>query len=243
MSTRDRNLLVGMLVVALLGAFWFLALGPRREEAATLAEQVAAAQMQRDSATQQAALAQQAQDAFDEDYAAVAELGKAVPDEDDTASLLYQLQDAAGKSRVSLEALTTSGTNGAPAGNAAAANPAAPGAAAGPAGAGTLQFDLAFTGSYRDLQRLLERLQDFTRIDGERIRVGGRLLSIDGFTLATDPVRGVVKAQVTAKAYMVAPAVAAPATPAAPAAPATAPPPATASAAPPTSSAAVVAGG
>ena len=233
MSTRDRNLLVGIVMMALLGAFWFLALAPRRDEAATLAEQVAAAELQRDSAAQQAAIAKNAQDAYDEDYAAVAELGKAVPDEDDTASLLYQLQDAAGKSRVSLEALTAAGANGAP--------PA--GAAAGPAGAGALQFDLAFTGSYRDLQRFLARLQDFTRIDGEQIRVAGRLLSIDGFNLSTDPLRGVVRAQVTAKAYMLAPTAAPPAAPADPAAPATAPSPATASVAPPTTSAAVVVGG
>ena len=60
MTTRDRNVLVGMAMLVLIGAFWFMALSPRRKEAADIRSKVEAAQTQRDDAAQQAAVAQTA---------------------------------------------------------------------------------------------------------------------------------------------------------------------------------------
>lgn len=234
MSARDRNLLTAVVVLAVLGAFWLLALGPRREQAGTLAAQVAATQLERDQLAQQAATAQSTQQRYDDDFAVVARLGKAVPQTDDSAALLYQLQDAAGDAKVELEALTATGAAALPAG--AAASTPTPVAAP----ATTQQFDLTFTGTYPALQRFLARVQSFTRVRGDRVEVSGRLLTVDGFSLKVDPVGGRVVADVKATTYLAAPA--APAVPATPAAsPAPAPAPTTA-AAPPVP-AAVVAGG
>lgn len=241
MSTRDRNMLVGIALLLILGAFWMLALAPRRAASADLASQVAAAQQQRDDAAAQSAIARTAQENFKADYAVVAKLGKAVPAQDDTASLLYQLQDVAGRSRVEMRSIAPAGANGAPAGNAAAAGAAAPGTVPGPAGATAVSLSLSFAGSYRDLQRFVQRVQNFTSIKGDRIRVSGRLLSIDGIKLATEPLTRRISAEITATAYIAAPPVAATTTPVAGADPAV-PAPQTAAVPAPTP-AAVVAGG
>lgn len=241
MSTRDRNMLVGIALLLILGAFWMLALSPRRSASADLATQVAAAQQQRDDAVAQSVIAKTAQEDFKADYAAVAKLGKAVPAQDDMASLLYQLQDVAGRSRVEMRSIAPAGANGAPAGNAAAAGAAAPGTVPGPAGATAVTLSLSFAGTYRDLQRFVRRVQSFTSIKGDRIRVSGRLLSIDGIKLATEPLTKRITAEVSATAYIATPPVAATTTPAAGTDPA-APAPQTA-AVPALAPAAVVAGG
>jgi hypothetical protein len=90
-TSRDR--IVGLVVgaVALLGAFWFLALSPKRKDAADLSAKITQAQQRLDTARQSVATATAARKRYDVDYAAVAKLGKAVPADDDVASLVYQL--------------------------------------------------------------------------------------------------------------------------------------------------------
>lgn len=235
MTTRDRTVLIAVAMLLVLGAFWVLGVSPRRGAASAVAGQVAAARTQRDGAVRQAALARAAQRRYDADYAAVARLGKAVPADEATAALLFGLQQAAGRSRVRLDSIAPAGANGAPAGDATAAG-AAPTAVPGPAGATAMKLDLTFSGTYRDLQRFLARVQRFTTVRGDRVRVTGRLLSIDGFAFALQPATRTIKASVSATAYsLAAPA----ATPAAASAAGT-PPPAAASApaTPPTASAA-----
>lgn len=64
---------------------------------------------------------------------------------------------------------------------AAAALP--PGTVVGAAGFPTMPFNFTFTGSFFRLQDFLERLDRFTEIDGTKVTVRGRLLTVDGFTL------------------------------------------------------------
>jgi hypothetical protein len=81
-----------------------------------------------------------------------------------------------------------------PSGTAAsAANPAAtqtsaaglpPGASVGPAGFPTMPFDFAFTGSFFRLEGFLKALDRFTVVNGDRIKVRGRLLTVDGISLS-----------------------------------------------------------
>ena len=94
-----------------------------------------------------------------------------------------------------------------PAGPVAATQAAAatlpPGAVVGTAGFPTMPLDLAFTGSFFRLQDLLARLDRFTRVRDERIDVRGRLLTVDGFSLAASP-KGFpnMQASVRATAYL-----------------------------------------
>jgi len=90
-TARDRTVALVVAAVALLGAFWFLALSPKRKDAADLGAKITAAQQRLDTARQSVATATAAQKRYDIDYSAIAKLGKAVPADDDVASLVYQL--------------------------------------------------------------------------------------------------------------------------------------------------------
>ena len=99
----------------------------------------------------------------------------------------------------------TTGATGAtgPAGAVVATQAAAatlpPGAVVGTAGFPTMPLDLAFAGSFFRLQDLLARLDRFTRVRDEKIDVRGRLLTVDGFSLAASP-KGFPKMQASVRA-------------------------------------------
>jgi hypothetical protein len=56
------------------------------------------------------------------------------------------------------------------------------------------------------MERFLHEVQRFVRVDGERVDVRGRLLSIDGFALTAGP-NGFpsVRASISATAYVLSP--------------------------------------
>ena len=134
MTGRDR--LVGIVVLAgvLLGGFWFFILAPKRKEATDLSAKVVVEQQRLQKARASATAAVDAKDRYNRDYAAVAALGQAVPQDDDVPSLIVQVNRASDKEHVDFRSLTldASGTTAA-APAAPAATPAAPAAAAAPA--------------------------------------------------------------------------------------------------------------
>lgn len=237
MTTRDRTIVLVLAVAAVIGGFWFMAFSPRRAEVKKLNEQVATAQQARDDAVNRVTQARAAQRSFGEDRATIARLGKAVPTDDDTASLVYQLESAAGFSRVDFHAFQLGGGAAAP--GSAAPAPATqgataelpPGAVIGAAGLSKLPFSLTFQGDYFGLEKFLHRLHGFTSVHGQAIRVRGRLMAVDGISLIPGP-KGFpqLQANLTASAFLAPPTPSAPAaaTPGAPApAPAGTPAPAT----------------
>jgi hypothetical protein len=125
MTTRDRLVIIGVLLAAALAGFWFLGLAPKRKEAADLQAQIATQTQQLTSAQAQAAAARQAKARYNEDYAAVAKLGKAVPKSDALPSLVYELQSVAHSARIDFTSLKVSGGGGQGPTPAAAAAPAA----------------------------------------------------------------------------------------------------------------------
>ena len=137
MTTRDRLVIVGVLLAAALAGFWFLGLAPKRKEAADLQAQIATQTQQLTTAQARAAEARQAKARYNDDYAAVAKLGKAVPKSDALPSLVYQLQSVAHSARIDFTSLKISGGGGQGPTPAAAAAPAAPAATGGasPSGA------------------------------------------------------------------------------------------------------------
>ena len=131
MTARDRLVIVGVLLVAALAGFWFLALAPKRKEAADLQAQIATQTQQLTTAQARATEAHQAKARYNDDYAAVARLGKAVPKSDALPSLVYQLQSVAHSARIDFTSLKIAGSGGQGPTPAASAAPAAPAAAGG----------------------------------------------------------------------------------------------------------------
>src|SRR5262245_50077350 len=92
MGSANSKLVVAMVAVAALaGAFWMLLLNPKREEAATLSTEVSQARESLSQHSSEVAIAEQARREFPVAYHQLVVLGKAVPGDDDTPSLLVQL--------------------------------------------------------------------------------------------------------------------------------------------------------
>jgi hypothetical protein len=81
-----------------------------------------------------------------------------------------------------------------------------PGAAVGAAGFPTMPFAFVFDGTFFDMETFMSEVQRFVRINGDRVDVRGRLLSIDGFSLSAGP-GGFpkVNARISATAYLLSP--------------------------------------
>ena len=142
MTPRDRLALLVSGVIVVLAATWILLVAPQRTAVATARQSLAAAQVRQATAraTERTTGARTASSG--DDMAVAAELGKAVPADDDTTSLGVQLQQLARRSDVTFQSIAVAGGGGDPAAAAttttattpATTTPAAP-AATTPAGA------------------------------------------------------------------------------------------------------------
>ena len=110
MTSRDRIAALVVGAVALLAAFWFLGLSPKRKDAADLGAQITQAQQRLDTARQSVAAATAARKRYDADYATVARLGKAVPADDDVASLVYQLNHVSTATHIDFRSIKLNST-------------------------------------------------------------------------------------------------------------------------------------
>jgi hypothetical protein len=222
MSNRDRIVVGVVACLVAVAGFWFLALKPKREEVAAAGARAAEAQTRLQAATQALASASSAKESFVTDYATVARLSKAVPDDDDAASLVFQISAAARKAGIDFRSLTVGGSGAAappstPApstgsgsgSSKAGSSPAAPtttlapGVVAGADGMNRLPFTFIFDGDYFALTRLLDLLRSFTTVKGDTVTVRGRLLTVEGVNLEEGR-KGFpnVKATITATAYL-----------------------------------------
>jgi hypothetical protein len=198
-TQRDRIMLGVIATVVVIAAAWMLAIKPKREEAASLAEQVTQAEQRRDTALATLANAKQARAKFAEAQIGIARLGKAVPADEDVATLVFQLERSARKAGIDFRSVRLEG------------QPADPtpdtGAGTGqPNGATDIKkvpFKLVFEGGFFDLRRFIDHANSFARMrDGKYVSVRGRLIAIEGVSLVAGP-DGFpsLKAQITATAY------------------------------------------
>lgn len=206
----QRNAVIGAIVLMVLaGAFWFLAVAPKRERAAGLGSKVE--RLRSELATQQQAAdaAAAAKARFAPDYQQLVLLGKAVPDGDDTPSLLVQLNRIADRAGVSFRSIELDQSSAGEAPVAAAPLPAAPardtsgtpvaatlpateagaallpiGATIGSAGLAVMPYKLTFNGGFFGIADFVGGLDRLVRTKPSNVAVNGRLVTIDGFSLA-----------------------------------------------------------
>jgi hypothetical protein len=105
MTRRDTYIVTVVAVLGVLGAFWFLALSPKREKLAAVDKDVAEAQQTLDQAKQDKVKFARDQIAFPQLYASLGRLGKAVPPDQDVPSLLVQLNHAAADANVNFHSV------------------------------------------------------------------------------------------------------------------------------------------
>jgi len=93
MRSNDRVILIVLPLLALCAAFWFLLIAPKRQEATDLQTEIDSTQTSIDAAEQQIATAEQARQDFPKTYGELVELGRAVPEDDDQATLVYDMSE------------------------------------------------------------------------------------------------------------------------------------------------------
>jgi Tfp pilus assembly protein PilO len=123
MKGNDRIVLLVMPLIAAVAAFWFLALAPKQNKAKELESQVSKLQSEISAQRQATRDGRLARKHFPRDYQRLVVMAKAVPVDDETASLLVQIRKIARRHRVSFRAIKL-GSSGAAAPAAAPAPPA-----------------------------------------------------------------------------------------------------------------------
>jgi Tfp pilus assembly protein PilO len=110
MSASNRLIVSILAIAAVAIAFWMMLLGPKREEADELGAQADTARAALAEAQSKAAGAEAARREFPADYRQLVVLGKAVPESDETSSLLVELNHVASRSRVRFQSLVLTGS-------------------------------------------------------------------------------------------------------------------------------------
>ncbi len=123
MKRTDLTIFAAVGLLALVAAFWFLILAPQRKEAASLSDEVSELQSSVEAAEQLATTASAAEEGYAENYHRLVVLGKAVPEDADTSSLLVELQRTADASEVTFETIELGETSDAAAAAAQVATP------------------------------------------------------------------------------------------------------------------------
>jgi hypothetical protein len=185
-SRTYRILIVAIVAAASVGGYWKFALGPKRTQAADLEQQVIAAEAQLAQTQQLINTYKGAKDEYAANYATVLRLGKAVPADDDTRSLVVQLDTAAKRSGIDFDNIDISAAGAAAAGATGAASGTTGTVTPGAVNLGSfsaMPLNLAFTGYFSNLSRFLSRLERFVSLKGEAISVSGRLLRVDGIAV------------------------------------------------------------
>jgi Tfp pilus assembly protein PilO len=202
-KSKTTNAAIGamVLVVALATAFWILALSPKRSEASKLDAQVKQLESSLSQHEAEIVTAEEARHQFPVDYQHLVVLGKAVPSEGETASLLVQLNHISDKAGVRFQTLSleASGESSSeeepslstPSGEPVSATEAAAsllplGASVGPAGLAVMPYQLTFTGNFFKIADFIKGLDSLVKTTNEKVGVDGRLVTINGFTLGED---------------------------------------------------------
>ena len=209
-ARKTTNLVIGTMIAiaAIATAFWVLALSPKRDEAAQLAGQVETLESSLAQHQAEVATAEAARQAFPTDYQRLVVLGKAVPGDDETASLLVQLNRIADRAGVRFESLQLEGGEGgetpppAEAGASASPTEAAAallplGASIGPAGLAVMPYTLSFEGDFFKVADFIHGLDSLVKTTNEKVAVDGRLITVDSFTLAPASGGGFPRLQVS----------------------------------------------
>jgi Tfp pilus assembly protein PilO len=184
MKNADRTILVAVPLVVLLAVFWFLFLSPKQDQVKQLDAKVTSAETAVATAQQTVSEGVGARKGFPRAYHRFVVSGKAVPTKDETASLLVQINRAAGASGIDFKTITSGGAGAG--GTAATTTTATTIPTATPGGLTPVSYSLTFGGTFFQIADFIARLDRSVNPKGQRIASNARLITISGFTLTPD---------------------------------------------------------
>jgi Tfp pilus assembly protein PilO len=209
--TRTYRLLLGVVVLGAAGfGYWNFLLSPKRKDAADLATKVSVAQAQVAQTQQTLKEYLTAKSKYAANYSEIVRLGKAAPSDDDTRSLVVQVDAAAKRSGIAFANIDLVAGAATASATSSVATAPTPGASKLPPGAvnggsySLMPFQFSFEGEYDRLSNFFSRLERFVTLRGDKIEVNGRLLRIDKIALTpVDDGWPKIQAQIDAYAYVV----------------------------------------
>lgn len=204
MNSTNRAIAAMVALVVLAFVFWTQVLGPKREEAKKLGAQVEQLEASLVQHNAEIAEGEEAKKEFSTEYQRLVVVGKAVPGDDDIASLLVQanrLADRAGGTFRDIQLSAEGGGEEASAPPATSGGvPASPtevaasllplGATIGPAGLAVMPYTVTFDGNFFEIADFIKGIDSLVKTTDEEVRVDGRLVTVDGFALEADPELG-----------------------------------------------------
>ncbi len=198
-SSQRRTIVATVLAgLALVAVLWIAAIGPKLAERGDVRDGVRAEQARLDAANRQVADFTAARKRFPAMLADLRRLDVAVPARGAISQLLRELQRRARVRSSDLRLAALKSSTAAP-----GTTPLAPGATAGQGGLAALPFTFEYTGDYFDLVDILRAVRASVQTRGGDLRIGGRLLTIDGLTFKRpEPGEKLTKAVVNATAYI-----------------------------------------
>lgn len=232
MKRSDRGILLGVAIVGLLAAFWFVILTPKRDEVSALDDEIAVTESA--IAEQQALVdaGEAAKGDYATEYQRLVVLGKAVPADDEAGSLFVEFNDIAARSKVGFSSIVVGEADTAAPAPAALtqADPPAEGQAAAPdtaqspdqvaipgeagtpaalpteasasllplgatvgsAGLPVIPYDLQLEGDFFGFADFFQGVDQLvstkgTGVAASGVTVDGRLVTINGFEIKTEP--------------------------------------------------------
>jgi Tfp pilus assembly protein PilO len=197
-ESSTRTIVAILVVVAAAVAFWILLISPKMKEKDDLGSQAEELRTALSQTQSEVAAAEEAKRRFPKNYRQLVLLGKAVPVGDDTPSLIVQMNTIAEKSHNGFDSIQFATQAGAAEPAAASSSgesvPATPteasaallplGASVGSAGLGVMPYELLFTGSFFHVADFIKGIDSMVESKGSTVSVDGRLLTINGFSLA-----------------------------------------------------------
>lgn len=199
MKGNNKLVFAILALVVLAGAFWMLLISPKREEASKLGERVETLEASLSQHQAEAETAEAARREFPANYSQLVVLGKAVPADAETSSLLVQIQRISERSHVRFEeislaseggeATSTSAPEASEGGELAsptevAASTVPLGASIGPAGLSVMPYTLNFSGSFFEVANFIHGLDNLVKTTNAKVSVDGRLITVNSFELS-----------------------------------------------------------
>jgi Tfp pilus assembly protein PilO len=218
-SESNKTILAILVIAALAIGFWILLLSPKREEVSKLAAQTDQLRASLAESQLKVTEAEAAKREFPGDYRRLVVLGQAVPSNEETSSLLVEVNRIAHQAKVRFEGIelesgggesaeaatteaapsvpppTSSGETGVPSSATTPPTEAAAallplGATIGPAGLGVMPYKLSFSGSFFQIADFIAGIDSLVRGSDEGVDVEGRLITLNGFSLTEEQDRG-----------------------------------------------------
>jgi Tfp pilus assembly protein PilO len=178
-----KTALAVFVVIAIAGAFWLLLLSPKRDKANELKDQAATLTTEVESARAQEQEGLAAKKGFGADYAKLVQLGKAVPSDAATSSLLIELEAIGTLSKTDFKSIVLSGEGGAEESEGGEELPPL-GAKPGPSGFLAMPYELEFEGGFFDVAAFIHKLDSLVQTKSGGVDAKGRLVTVDGFELS-----------------------------------------------------------